>query len=116
MSPLFDQLFFQGSGGVILNSSKIGQYAFTPNLVTLSQPGQPGEELPARSLFVQAWQSATWQNQEKRLGWNQFQPLIQEQLDLLVPDVLTQGGVLLGNGKFVSQNRQESQLFLFNKP
>lgn len=116
VSPLFDQLFFQGSGGVILNSSKIGQYAFTPNNVTLSQPGQPGEEMPERSLFVQAWQAAIWQNQEKRLVWNQFQPLIQEQLDVLVPGVLTRGGVLLGDGKFVSQSRQETQLFVFGKP
>jgi hypothetical protein len=116
VSPLFDQLFFRSSGGVILNSSKIGQYAFIPNKVTMSQPGQPGQEIPETSLFVQAWQSAIWPNQEKRLNWNQFQGVVQENLDRLVPNVLTRGGVLLGDGRFVAQDRQETQLFVFTRP
>ena len=116
LSPLFDQLFFQKSGGVILNSSKIGQYAFTPNKVRMGGPGEPAEELPDRSLFTQAWQTAVSENQNQRLDWNQFQASIQKQLDVMVPDVLSGGGVLLGNGRFVSQTTQESQIFLFNKP
>jgi Caspase domain len=112
VTPLFQKLFFDPAGEVVLNSSAPGQVSVTRG--RLHNPFAPGETPSyAGSLFISELSGALVQESDEIRTWPQFVPIVQEHLDLgfrsIYPD-----GVWVNNGGNWQVQRRQTIVFINN--
>lgn len=120
ISPVFQHLFFEPAGSVIIESSAPGEYAIIEPAIQFRDPRRGIYEVHSGSLFTQCFsqvvESPLQEDEGEHLPeWSQVCRKTQERIDMRFPELCPRGVIPLGNGQLFAQKCQTVTAWINNQ-